>query len=144
VSLGLWLLAAPSLWYFQSPVASHNSRALGLAVVALSVWALSTGPRTRPPGGPGQGRAAAGPARSTRHDRGAGRLRPRAGPSRPGSQRTRRDPQGPGQLPSQHAAAAAWSGHRRRLVRPVPSTERAGPTGVACHGCRRPGPSAPG
>jgi hypothetical protein len=49
VSLGLWLLAAPSLWYFQSPVASHNSRAVGLMVVALSVWALWTGPRTRPP-----------------------------------------------------------------------------------------------
>ncbi len=27
VSLGLWLLVAPSLWYFQSPVASHTTRA---------------------------------------------------------------------------------------------------------------------
>jgi hypothetical protein len=49
VSLGLWLLAAPSLWYFQSPLASRNSLAAGLVVVALSVWALWTGPRTRPP-----------------------------------------------------------------------------------------------
>lgn len=62
VSLGLWLLAAPSLWYFQSPVASHNSRAVGLAVVALSVWALSTGPRTRPPVDPATARQADGPA----------------------------------------------------------------------------------
>jgi hypothetical protein len=53
LSLGLWLLVAPSLWYFQSPVASHNSRAIGLVVVALSVWALATGPRTRPPVDPG-------------------------------------------------------------------------------------------
>lgn len=49
VSLGLWLLVAPSLWYFQSSAASHNSRAAGLVVVALSAWALWTGPRTRPP-----------------------------------------------------------------------------------------------
>ena len=62
VSLGLWLLAAPSLWYFQSPVASHNSRAVGLAVVALSVWALSTGPRTRPPVDPATARQADRPA----------------------------------------------------------------------------------
>jgi hypothetical protein len=62
VSLGLWLLAAPSLWYFQSPVASHNSREVGLAVVTLSVWALSTGPRTRPPVDPATARQADGPA----------------------------------------------------------------------------------
>lgn len=53
VSLGLWLLVVPSLWYFQSPLGSQNSRAAGLVVVALSVWALSTGPRTRPPVDPG-------------------------------------------------------------------------------------------
>jgi SPW repeat len=53
LSLGLWLLVAPALWYFQSPVASHNSRAIGLVVVALSVWALATGSRTRPPVDPG-------------------------------------------------------------------------------------------
>jgi SPW repeat len=55
VSLGLWLLVAPSLWYFQSPVASHHSRAVGLLVVMLSAWALWTGPRTRPPLDPGAG-----------------------------------------------------------------------------------------
>jgi hypothetical protein len=55
VSLGLWLLVAPSLWYFQSPVASHHSRAVGLLVVVLSAWALWTGPRTRPPLDPGAG-----------------------------------------------------------------------------------------
>jgi hypothetical protein len=49
LSLGLWLLVAPSLWYFQSAVASQNSRAAGLIVVVLSVWALWTGSRTRPP-----------------------------------------------------------------------------------------------
>ena len=64
VSLGLWLLAAPSLWYFQSSVASHNSRAVGLVVVALSVWALWTGPRTRPPVDPATARHADGPARA--------------------------------------------------------------------------------
>jgi hypothetical protein len=48
VSLGLWLLVAPSLWYFQSPVSSHHSRAVGLLVVVFSAWALWTGPRTRP------------------------------------------------------------------------------------------------
>jgi hypothetical protein len=53
LSLGLWLLVAPSLWYFQSAVASQNSRAAGLVVVALSVWALWTGSRTRPPVDPG-------------------------------------------------------------------------------------------
>jgi hypothetical protein len=64
VSLGLWLLAAPSLWYFQLPVASHNSRVVGLVVVALSGWALSTGPRTRPPMDPATARHADGPARA--------------------------------------------------------------------------------
>jgi hypothetical protein len=53
LSLGLWLLVAPSLWYFQSAVASQNSRAAGLVVAALSVWALWTGSRTRPPVAPG-------------------------------------------------------------------------------------------
>jgi hypothetical protein len=60
VSLGLWLLVAPSPWYFQSPVASHHSRAVGLLVVALSAWALWTGPRTRPPLDPGAGAGQAG------------------------------------------------------------------------------------
>jgi hypothetical protein len=44
VSLGLWPLVAPSLWYFQSPVASHHSQAVGLVVVVLSAWALWAGP----------------------------------------------------------------------------------------------------
>jgi hypothetical protein len=51
---------APSLWYFQSPVASYNSRAVGLAVVVLSAWVLWTGPRTRPPLDPGAGAGRAG------------------------------------------------------------------------------------
>ena len=67
VSLGLWLLVVPSLWYFQSPVASHHSRAVGLLVVALSAWALWTGPRTRPPLDPGAG---AGQARADRRSGG--------------------------------------------------------------------------
>jgi hypothetical protein len=70
VSLGLWLLVAPSLWYFQSPVASHHSRAVGLLVVVLSAWALWTGPRTRPSVDPG---AAAGqPGGHERADRRSG------------------------------------------------------------------------
>jgi hypothetical protein len=40
---------APSLWYFHSQLASRNSLAVGLVVVALSVWLLWTGPRARPP-----------------------------------------------------------------------------------------------
>jgi Na+/H+ antiporter NhaA len=47
VSFVLWLLVAPSLRYFRSPVASHHSRAVGLLVVALSAWALWTGPWDR-------------------------------------------------------------------------------------------------
>jgi hypothetical protein len=61
LSLGLWLLVAPSLWYFQSPVASHNSQVVGVLVVVLSVWALWTGPRIRPPLDPGLGAGQAGP-----------------------------------------------------------------------------------
>jgi hypothetical protein len=49
MSFGFWLLVVPSLRYFQSPVASHHSRAVGLLVVALSAWAMWTGPRIRPP-----------------------------------------------------------------------------------------------
>jgi hypothetical protein len=49
LSLGGWLLVAPSLWYFQSQLASRNSLAVGLVVVAFSVWLLWTGPRARPP-----------------------------------------------------------------------------------------------
>jgi hypothetical protein len=49
LSLGVWLLVAPSLWYFQSQLASRNSLACGLVVVTLSVWLLWTGPWTRPP-----------------------------------------------------------------------------------------------
>ncbi|HEX5881935.1 MAG TPA: hypothetical protein VF468_26990 [Actinomycetota bacterium] len=52
VSFGFWLLVVPSLRCFQSPVASHHSRAVGLLVVALSAWAMWTGPRIRPPMNP--------------------------------------------------------------------------------------------
>jgi hypothetical protein len=60
LSLGLWLLVAPSLWYFQTPVASHNSQVAGVLVVVLSGWALWTSPRTRPPLDPGPGAGQAG------------------------------------------------------------------------------------
>ena len=48
LALGVWLLVAPSLWYFQSQLVSRNSLAVGLVVVAVSVWLLWTGPRARP------------------------------------------------------------------------------------------------
>jgi hypothetical protein len=66
IVLGAWLAVSPlgarhdrgpPVWYFQSPVASHHSRAVGLLVAALSAWVLWTGPRTRPPLGPGAGLA---------------------------------------------------------------------------------------
>jgi hypothetical protein len=57
LTLGIWLLAAPSLWYFQSRLASQTSLAVGLVVVALSIWLLWTGPRTRPPVDPAGGDA---------------------------------------------------------------------------------------
>jgi hypothetical protein len=51
VAVGAWLLVGPSLWYFGAVAATWNSIATGLGAIVLSVWALVTGPRTRPPVG---------------------------------------------------------------------------------------------
>jgi hypothetical protein len=48
-SIGIWLLLAPSFWYFTSRPASWNSISVGLATLVLATWTLAHGPRRRPP-----------------------------------------------------------------------------------------------
>jgi SPW repeat len=56
-SIGIWLLLAPSFWYFTSRPASWNSIGVGLATLVLATWTLVHGPRQRPPFDPHDGHA---------------------------------------------------------------------------------------
>jgi hypothetical protein len=48
-SIGIWLLLAPSLWFFTSRPARWNSIGVGLAALVLAAWTLAGGPQHRQP-----------------------------------------------------------------------------------------------